>query len=182
MYVKPIPEEITALQRKSVFENYHKDTKLLSKLFDISNPNQFKKELCKYFTVYRKTNGNKYSVTFLQFAINALNQYFNGETSKIKLIDLNDKKAHSDFWHTLNRKIRPLSASGYEKTNESDALTINKLKTNQRSLESPSIAKTFSILPIFDIVESYNKYMAKRPPDFNSQFYLYPIRAASLIT
>ncbi|CAG8817685.1 14604_t:CDS:2, partial [Dentiscutata erythropus] len=41
---------------------------------------------------------DEYSVKSLQSAINALNQYFNGKTSKIKLIDLNDKKTHPDLW------------------------------------------------------------------------------------
>ncbi|CAG8755310.1 6600_t:CDS:2, partial [Dentiscutata erythropus] len=87
-YVEPTPEEVTSLQKKSVventhrstlnwtkqFENYRKDTNLPGELSDISNPKQLEKELCKYFT------------------------YFNGETSKLKLIDLNDKKAHPDLW------------------------------------------------------------------------------------
>ncbi|CAG8750609.1 1602_t:CDS:1 [Gigaspora margarita] len=105
-----MPEEVTALQRKSVventlnwvnqFENYCKDTNLSGKLSDISDPNQLEEELCKYFTIYHKTTSDKYSVIFLQSAINTLNQYFNCKTSKIKLIDLNNKKAHSDLWHT----------------------------------------------------------------------------------
>ncbi|CAG8746120.1 17409_t:CDS:2, partial [Dentiscutata heterogama] len=49
-------------------------------------------------------------------------------------------------------------------------------KTNQRSLESPGVAETFSISPIFDIVESYDKYLAKCPSDTDPQFYLHPIK------
>ncbi|CAG8817700.1 3225_t:CDS:2, partial [Gigaspora rosea] len=179
------------------FENNRKVTNLLVELFDISDPNQLKEKLCKYFTVCRKTNGDEYSVTSLQSAINALNWYFNDETSKIKPIDLNNKKAHPDLWCTLNRKIKTLSASGYGETNGSDALTIdevqrilshpqtsklnpkgllNRSKTNQRSLDSPGVAETFFIPPIFDIVESYDKYIAKRPPDSDSQFYLHSIK------
>jgi hypothetical protein len=154
----------------------------------------------------------------------------------LKPIDLNDKKAHLDLWHTLNGKIKILLASGYGESNGSDALTINEVqrilshpqlskynpkgllnrvfffnalclglrggehfllelasfnkkkdfggyeiklfrsKTNQRSLESPGVAKTFSIPPIFDIVESYDTYIAKRPVDADPQFYLHSIK------
>ncbi|CAG8752096.1 11274_t:CDS:1, partial [Racocetra fulgida] len=135
-----IPEEVIALQRKSVventhkstlnwinqFEKYHKDTNLPGKLSNISDSKQLEEELCKYFTIYRKTNGDEYSVISFQSAINAFNWYFNSKTSKIKPIDLNNKKAHPDFWQTLNRKIKTLSASGYKETNGSDALTIDK--------------------------------------------------------
>ncbi|CAG8823017.1 16371_t:CDS:2, partial [Cetraspora pellucida] len=190
--------------------NYHKDTNLLGELSDISNPKQLEEELCKYFTVCCKTNGDEYSVASLQSAINALNRYFNDETSKLKPIDLNDKKAHPDLWCTLNGKIKTLSSSGFGESNGSDALTIDEVqqilsysqtsrlnpqgllnrvfffnalclglrggehfllelfsfkkkdsggyevklyrsKTNQRSLESPGVAETFSIPPIFDI-------------------------------
>ncbi|CAG8735967.1 18032_t:CDS:1, partial [Racocetra fulgida] len=122
----PTPEEIISLQKKSVventyrstlnwtnqFENYRKDTNLPGELSDISNPKQLEEELCKYFTVCCKTNGDEYSVASLQSAINALNWYFNGKTSKLKSIDLNDKKAHPDLWYTLNGKIKMLFASG----------------------------------------------------------------------
>ncbi|CAG8783707.1 26230_t:CDS:2, partial [Dentiscutata erythropus] len=90
-YVEPTPEEVISLQKKSVventhrsilnwtkqFENYRKDTNLPGELSNISNPKQLEEELCKYFTVCRKTNGDEYSVTSLQSAINALNRYFN---------------------------------------------------------------------------------------------------------
>ncbi|KAF0483847.1 zinc finger mym-type protein 2-like [Gigaspora margarita] len=101
-------------------------------------PNQLEEELCKYFTVCYKTTSDEYSVTSLQFAINALNRYFNGETSKIKPINLNNKKAHPDLWRTLNGKIKTLSASGYGETNGSDALTIDKV---QRILLHPQTSK-----------------------------------------
>ncbi|CAG8817665.1 20469_t:CDS:2, partial [Dentiscutata erythropus] len=39
-----------------------------------------------------------------------------------------------------------------------------------------NVAKTFSIPPIFDFVESYDKYLAKCPPDADLQFYLHPIK------
>ncbi|CAG8614552.1 4878_t:CDS:2, partial [Racocetra fulgida] len=119
-------KEITSLQKKSVtsqFEKYRKDTNLHGELSDISNPKQLEEELCKYFTVCRKANSDEYSVASLQSAINAFNQYFNGE---IKLIDLNNKKAHPDLWCILNRKIKTLSASGYGEANGSDALTIDE--------------------------------------------------------
>ncbi|CAG8794164.1 24599_t:CDS:1, partial [Racocetra persica] len=101
---------------------------LLGELSDISNPKQLEEELCKYFTICHKTNSDEYSVTFFQFAINALNWYFNGKTSKLKPINLNDKKAYSDLWHRLNRKIKMLSASEYRELNGSDALTINEVQ------------------------------------------------------
>ncbi|CAG8488682.1 35514_t:CDS:2, partial [Racocetra persica] len=110
------------------FENYRKDTNLPGELSDISNPKQLEEKLCKYFTVCRKTNGNEYSVASLQSAINTLNRYFNGETSKLKPIDLNDKKAHPDLWRTLNGKIKTLSSSGFGESNGSDALTIDKVQ------------------------------------------------------
>ncbi|CAG8705938.1 18545_t:CDS:2, partial [Gigaspora rosea] len=136
--------EITALQRKSVventhkstlnwinqFENYRKDTNLPGELFNISDPNQLEEELCKYFTVYRKTNGDEYSRI------------------------------------SFNKNMK---SGNYE-------IKLFQSKTNQRSLESPGVAETFFIPPIFDIVESYDKYMAKRPPDSDSQFYLHPIK------
>ncbi|CAG8451451.1 5142_t:CDS:2, partial [Dentiscutata heterogama] len=114
-YVEPTPEEVTSLQKKSVventhrstlnwtsqFEKYRKDTNLPGELFDISNPKQLEEELCKYFTMCHKANGDDYSVTSLQSAINAFNRYFNGETSKLKPIDLNNKKAHPDLWPHL---------------------------------------------------------------------------------
>ncbi|CAG8463664.1 15791_t:CDS:2 [Racocetra fulgida] len=184
---KPTPEEVIALQRKSVveniykstlnwinqFEKYHKDTNLPGKLSDISDSKQLEEELCKYFTVCHKANGDEYSVTSLQSAINAFNQYFNDKTSKIKLIDLNNKKAYPDLWQTLNGKIKTLSASGYGETNGSDALTIDEvqrilLHPQTSNLESPGIAETFSIPPIFDIIESYDKYIAKCPPNADS--------------
>ncbi|CAG8833899.1 33329_t:CDS:2, partial [Racocetra persica] len=194
------------------FKNYRKDTNLPGELSDISNPKQLEEELCKYFTVCRKTNGDEYSVASLQYAINALNWYFNSETSKLKLIDLNDKKAHPDLWRILNGKIKMLSASGYRESNRSDTLTIDEVqqilshsqisKHNPKGLlnrvfffnvlclglrggehfllELVSFKKkdteTFSISPIFDIVESYNTYIAKRLPNANSQFYLYLIK------
>ncbi|CAG8630029.1 10732_t:CDS:1, partial [Dentiscutata heterogama] len=110
------------------FEKYHKDTNLSGELSNISDSKQLEEKLCKYFTVYRKANSDKYSVKSLQSAINALNQYFNSETSKIKLINLNDKKTHPDLWHTLNGKIKTLSASEYRETNGSNALTINEVQ------------------------------------------------------
>ncbi|CAG8842067.1 29044_t:CDS:2, partial [Racocetra persica] len=82
------------------FENYHKDTNLPGELSDISNPKQLEEELCKYFTVCCKTNGDEYSVVSLQSAINC----------------------------TLNGKIKMLSSSGFGESNGFDALTIDEVQ------------------------------------------------------
>ncbi|CAG8784745.1 12367_t:CDS:2, partial [Racocetra persica] len=143
----PIPEEIVLLQRKSVaknthrstlnwvnqFELYQKNTNLLGELSDILNPKQLEEELCKYFTICRRANGNEYSVVSLQSVINAFNRYFNGETSKLKPIDLNNKKVHPDLWCTLNKKLKHclqvvescnIDISGHKITNQTGRKTL----------------------------------------------------------
>ncbi|CAG8790065.1 2860_t:CDS:1, partial [Acaulospora morrowiae] len=107
----------------------------------IADVKQLEDELIKYFTVMRKNNGTPYSTSSIRSCLFVLNRFFNSDLSKIKPIDLNDKKIFSDLWAILNGKFRELSELGYGEIKGSDALTLEEVKiilnNSTTSKESP---------------------------------------------
>ncbi|CAG8550641.1 733_t:CDS:2, partial [Gigaspora rosea] len=87
-------------------------------------------------------DGSEYTVSSLLSAVRVINRFYNSKISKVKPVDLCNKKAFSSLWEILDGKTRDLTEKDYGKTNGSDSLSFEKiqyiLKHEATSRNTPS--------------------------------------------
>ncbi|KAF0518632.1 zinc finger mym-type protein 2-like [Gigaspora margarita] len=127
-YQKPTEEQLSYLRNKSKVQNTHRSTQNWINKFqeyrsdvglegapeDIDDTSKLETQLCEYFTVAKKSDGSEYTVSSLLSAVRAINRFYNSNFSKVKPVDLCDKKAFPSLWEILDGKTRDLSEKGYD--------------------------------------------------------------------
>ncbi|CAG8840077.1 14464_t:CDS:1, partial [Gigaspora margarita] len=96
---------------------------------EVDKANELEVQLYEYFTVAEKGDGSPYSVSSLLAAIRAISRFYNLTVSKVRPVNLCDRQAFPDLWAVLDSKTKDLSEKGYSKTNGSDALTFEEIRT-----------------------------------------------------
>ncbi|KAF0509126.1 zinc finger mym-type protein 2-like [Gigaspora margarita] len=171
----------------------HVDVRLEGVPEDIDDISKLEIQLCEYFTVAKKSDRSEYTVLSLLSTVRAINRFYNSNVSKVKPVNLYDKKVFSSLWEILDRKTRDLSEKSYGETNGSDSLSLRnsikdsgfdifiyKSKPNQCRLNNLGSADK-TLIPANNpkVIADYEKYFSKWPVDADSGFYLHSIDTKS---
>ncbi|KAF0495077.1 zinc finger mym-type protein 2-like [Gigaspora margarita] len=167
---------------------------------DIDNTSKLETQLCEYFTMAKKSDKSEYTISSLLSAVRAINRFYNSNISKVKPVNLCNKKAFSAtsrdttsgllnrvfFYNAIFLALYggehyTIMVNHFKKRkNGSFDVFIYKSKTNQRGLNNFGSADKI-LIPADnpEVIADYEKYFSKWPVDADPGFYLHPINTKS---